>query len=161
VTFGFLWVFTAINAIGVKQAGTVQLVTSILKLIPLITLGFIGIFYIELDNFNPMNLSEMTDFTAIMSVGALTLWSFIGVEVATIPAEHVKNPAKTIPMATLTGTLIAAVVYVLATTAVFGILGSTALMDSSAPFVEAAEKIWDRQPQLLLRSALSSPPWVP
>lgn len=142
LTFGFVWLLTAINALGVKQAGTVQLVTSILKLIPLVSLGFVGIFYIDLDNFNPMNLSESTNFSAIMSVGALTLWSFIGVEAATIPAEHVKNPKRTIPLATLTGTIVAAIVYVLATTAVFGILGSSVLIESNAPFVQAAEEIW-------------------
>ncbi|MDP3532471.1 MAG: amino acid permease [Alphaproteobacteria bacterium] len=142
VTFGMLWLFTAINAIGVKQAGIVQLVTSILKLIPLILLGFVGIFYIDFNNFVPFNPTDLPDFSAIMMAGALTLWSFIGVEAATIPAEHVQNPKKIIPLATLTGTFIAAIVYILSTSAVLGILGSTTLLHSHAPFVDAAEKIW-------------------
>ena len=41
----------------------------------------------------------------------LTLWAFLGLEVATIPAGSIQNPAQTIPRATMTGVLAAAALY--------------------------------------------------
>ena len=75
---------------------------------------------------------------AIATTAALTLWSFIGLESATVPAEHVRDPRRTIPRATLFGTVVAAVVYILSNTAVQGILPPEALAHSSAPFADAA-----------------------
>ena len=57
---------------------------------------------------------------------------------ATVPAEHVRDPRRTIPRATLFGTVVAAVVYILSNTAVQGILPPDALAHSSAPFADAA-----------------------
>lgn len=142
VSLALLWLFTGINALGAAQAGLVQLVTAVLKLIPLFLIGFVGIFYMNFDHFTPFNMSGSSDSAAIMAVASLTLWSFIGLESATIPAEHVKNPQRTIPMATIFGTLIAASVYVISTVAVMGIIPPDVLKDSAAPFVDAAVAIW-------------------
>lgn len=142
ISIALLWIFTGINALGAAQVGIIQLVTAVLKLIPLFLIGFVGIFYVNTDNFTPLNVSQESDFSAILAVAAMTLWSFIGLESATIPAEHVKNPQRTIPFATIAGTLIAALVYILGTVAVMGIIHPMELQVSAAPFVDAAVKIW-------------------
>lgn len=69
-------------------------------------------------------------------------WAFQGFESASIPAGHIENPEHTIPKATVLGTLLTGVVYVLCTVGVMGILSPAILADSTAPFADAAASIW-------------------
>lgn len=64
----------------------------------------------------------MNTFGAIQSTLNVTLWSFIGVESASVAAGVVKNPKRNVPIATIGGVLIAAVCYVLSTTAIMGMI---------------------------------------
>jgi APA family basic amino acid/polyamine antiporter len=74
-------------------------------------------------------------------VAALTLYAFLGIESASIPAENIKNPEKIVPKATMLGTIISTCVYILGTIVLFGILPVDELQNSAAPFAEAAEII--------------------
>jgi APA family basic amino acid/polyamine antiporter len=74
-----------------------------------------------------------------MAIG-LTLWAFIGLESATVPAEEVKDPERTIPRATMLGTGLTTIVYIIATIAVMGIVPLAALQTSNAPFADAATR---------------------
>jgi APA family basic amino acid/polyamine antiporter len=137
-----IWLLTAVNVRGVRQAGAVQVVTTVLKLVPLVAVAFVGIFWIHSANFEPFNASDSSTYGAVSGAAALTLWAFIGLESATIPAQHVRDPERNIARATLIGTATAAVVYVLGTMAVLGILPPDVLATSSAPFADAATEIW-------------------
>ena len=137
-----IWLLTAVNIRGVRQAGGVQVVTTVLKLVPLVAIAFVGIFWIHSANFEPFNASDSSTYSAVSGAAALTLWAFIGLESATIPAQHVRDPERNIARATLIGTAVAAVVYVLGTMAVLGILPPDILATSSAPFADAATEIW-------------------
>ncbi len=139
VAIGAVWLLTAVNAAGIRSAGAVQAVTTALKLLPLAAIGLVGIFFIDSANLTPFNASTQSGYGAVTSVAALTLWAFIGIESATIPAEDVENPRRNIPRATVVGTLVAAAVYILGTVAVMGILPSSRLAASTAPFADAAE----------------------
>jgi APA family basic amino acid/polyamine antiporter len=143
---GTIWLLTLVNAWGVKQTGAVQLVTTVLKFVPLALIGVIGLFFIDTGNFgefapNGYGLGNglIGGITAAM---ALTLWAFIGLESATVPAEEVKDAERSIPRATIWGTLGTAVLYAVATIAIMGILPLTALRDSTAPFADAATEIF-------------------
>ena len=135
------WLLTGVNVLGVRVAGRVQLVTVILKISPLLVFALWGIFY-----FNPHLLLSGTAGqsgpAAIDASAALTMWAFLGLECATIPTDHVRDPERTIPRATLYGTAIAAVVYILCTTAVMGIIPAGSLARSNAPFADAARFLW-------------------
>ncbi len=137
-----IWVLTWVNSMGVRDAGLVQLVTTVLKIVPLIAIGVWGLFFLRPDHFTPFNTSGQSLPSAINATAALTLWAFLGLESATIPADEVARPRRTIPLATVLGTLIAAVVYILASTAVMGIIPPAALAKSSAPFADAAVELW-------------------
>jgi APA family basic amino acid/polyamine antiporter len=137
-----IWGLTLVNVRGIRQAGIVQTLTTLLKLVPLVAVACIGIFWINSGNFQPFNTSGDSTFGAVSGSAALTLWAFIGLESATIPAEHVRNPERNVARATLIGTVIAAVVYILGTMAVLGILSGKALTSSTAPFADAATQIW-------------------
>lgn len=135
------WFLTAVNIYGVHAAGRVQLVTVILKLSPLLALAVFGAFY-----FNPHVLasghSTASPAHAVDTAAAFTMWAFLGLECATVPAGHVRDPERTIPRATLLGTVIAAAFYIASTTVVMGIIPSTSLAHSNAPFADAAKLLW-------------------
>ncbi|MGD8866847.1 MAG: amino acid permease [Gemmatimonadales bacterium] len=139
---GAIWLLSWVNARGVRDAGIVQLATTALKLIPLIAVGLLGLLYFRPGNFIPFNASGLPVLVAISATATLTLWAFLGLESATIPAEDVVEPERTMPRATILGTAAAAVVYILGTVAVMGVIAPALLTDSTAPFADAARVMW-------------------
>jgi len=137
-----VWLLTWVNTRGVAVAGSVQLMTTIFKLLPLLVIGFGGLLYLNTDHFSAFNVSGQSNISAITSTATLTLFAFLGLECATIPASSVERPEKTVPRATILGTLIATLVYVAGTVSVMGIIPNDVLQHSSAPFSDAAALIW-------------------
>jgi APA family basic amino acid/polyamine antiporter len=135
------WVLTGINILGVKAAGRLQLITVVLKLTPLVALAVFGIGHFSSATFNSGHTTE-SPLSAINSTAALAMWAFLGLECATVPADHVKDPEKTIPRATMLGTIIAGVFYIICTSVVMGIIPADALAKSNAPFADAAALLW-------------------
>jgi APA family basic amino acid/polyamine antiporter len=142
VAIGAVWLFTYVNSLGIRKVGMVQLLTTLLKIIPLLLFGSIGFLHFNRGHFVPLNLSGETAFDAITATAALTLWAFLGLESATIPSEQVRNPAKTIPRATILGISITALLYISSTMGVMGILSPSELQHSAAPFADAARMVW-------------------
>jgi basic amino acid/polyamine antiporter, APA family len=138
VSLGFVWLTTFINVLGVKEAGRAQIVTTILKLIPLVLVATIGLFFIHKSNLLQFNISGKSNFSALTGAATLTMWAFIGFESATVPAEHVIDPRRNIPRATIVGTSIAALIYILSTISVMGIVPMQKLAHSASPFAYAA-----------------------
>ncbi|MDA8686798.1 amino acid permease [Robiginitalea sp.] len=132
-----IWMLTWINNLGLRSSGVVQVVTTILKLFPMVLLIGIGWFFWTADNFIPFNPSGETSLRAIAITGTLTLYAFLGLESATIPSDKVKHPDRTIPKATLIGTLITTLVYILSSVVVMGMIPASNLANSTAPFAEA------------------------
>jgi basic amino acid/polyamine antiporter, APA family len=137
----FIWLFTWINTRGIKESGKVQVVTTVLKLLPLIFVIIGGLFLFDINNFPSFNLTTESDFSIFPVVAAITLYAFLGLESASIPAASVKNPEKTVPRATLLGTIIVALIYVLSTFVLFGVLPMDVLAASPSPFADAAKLI--------------------
>ncbi|MGK2859345.1 MAG: amino acid permease, partial [Thermoanaerobaculia bacterium] len=138
VTIVLIWTLTAVNVAGIRAAGTVQLVTTVLKVAPLLAIAAIGLAKLQPSQFVPFNPSGEPLLAAISAAAALTLWAFLGLESATVPADDVEAPERTIPRATIAGTLFAAVVYIASSTAVMGVIPRDALATSTAPFADAA-----------------------
>ncbi|MGC4011889.1 MAG: amino acid permease [Pseudomonas sp.] len=138
---GAIWLCTLINLRGITAFAVVQNCLTALKLIPLLLVGILGWFHFNPDYLTipaPSELPNMGYAQAIATTAALTLWSFIGLESATVPADDVRDPKKTIPRATLFGTLAAASVYILSITAVQGLMPPEVLAKSTSPFADAA-----------------------
>ena len=135
-----IWLLTAVNVLGIKEGGRVQLVTTILKFVPLVVIAIVGLFWIDTDNLTPF--SPHGTWSAISAAAPLTLWAFIGLESATVAAGEVKDPERNIPRATIIGTLAVTVIYILGTLVVMGALPIKELADSSSPFAAAAGAMW-------------------
>lgn len=142
VSICLVWLMTFINILGVRHAGIFQLLTTILKLIPLLLIALVGVFYIHPHYLSAFNLSGKSNLSAFSGAATLTLWSFIGLESASVPAGHVDNPNHTIPKATILGVVIATVVYLLSSIAVMGVMPLTELAHSNAPYADAANIIF-------------------
>ncbi len=144
---GFLWLLTLLNITSMKGIGVFQIVTTFLKLLPILFIGTVGWAYIHPAYFTEainVTVPHQSNFSAINYAVALTFWSFIGLESATLPVDSVSNPKRNIPLATLLGTGIAAVVYILSSSAVLGIVPLEQLQQSSAPFALAANIVAGR-----------------
>ncbi|MFN7261605.1 MAG: amino acid permease [Cyclobacteriaceae bacterium] len=137
-----IWFLTWINTRGIRDAGAVQVITTILKIAPLLLVTIGGLFYIHTENYFPFNSSGTSDINAITTTATLTLFAFLGLECATIPSGQVENPEKTVPRATLYGTLAVTLLYILGTVVIMGVLSPTTLQTSKAPFADAAASMW-------------------
>ncbi len=137
-----IWLLTWVNTRGVREVGWVQKVTTVLKITPLVLVTIMGLFYIDLKNFVPFNSSSVSNFSAITATATLTLFAFLGLESATIPTGNIHEPEKTIPRATMIGTVITIFIYVLSSSVVMGMIPAAELRNSNAPFADAAAIIW-------------------
>jgi APA family basic amino acid/polyamine antiporter len=141
LAIGMIWLLTLVNIVGVREAGWVQVVTAVLKFVPLLVIGVVGLFFMDTANFEPFTLSNGFDW-GISGAALLTLWAFIGLESATVPAEEVKDAKRTIPRATIFGTAATTILYLVATLALFGMISTAALAGSTSPFADGANVIF-------------------
>ncbi len=133
---------TYTNTRGVVTGGMVAVVLTVLKVVPLLLIGTLGFVAFDTANLGPFNAQGLPSLEVLTAVMAFTLFSFIGVEAATIPAGDVHEPDKTIPRATMLGTGLAALVYLLSTAAVFGAVPNEELQSDNAAFSVAAENMF-------------------
>ena len=137
-----LWACVGVNLAGVREAGRLQVVLTALKLVPLLLFGGVALWFVQPALFTPLNPSGETLPHAVNATVALTLWALLGLEAATVPAGSIENPERTIPRATVIGTLLAGVATILACTAVLGLLPADQLKQSAAPMADAARSLW-------------------
>ncbi|EOM9597963.1 amino acid permease, partial [Shigella flexneri] len=81
------------------------------------------------------------DGHAIIKSILLCLWAFVGVESAAVSTGMVKNPKRTVPLATMLGTGLAGIVYIAATQVLSGMYPSSVMAASGAPFAISASTI--------------------
>jgi basic amino acid/polyamine antiporter, APA family len=137
-----LWLPAWINLSGVKNLGTVQVWTTALKFLGLAFMSTVGLFFIDSANFTPWNVSGQSTLAAVGGAMAIALFSYLGVEVAAVAAAKVRDPDRNVPRATVLGTIATAFVYLLSLTAVFGILPSSRLAGSTAPYGDAVNAMF-------------------
>jgi APA family basic amino acid/polyamine antiporter len=136
-----IWLLIAVNIAGVGPAGRVQAVTTALKIVPLLVVGGGGVLYVRPEILSlPSTTAEPIGAQLVATV-TLTLWAFLGLECATIPADSVRDPARTIPRATLVGTVLTAMVYIVSTVGVMSLVSPEALASSTAPFADGARQL--------------------
>ncbi|MBN2689583.1 MAG: amino acid permease [Gammaproteobacteria bacterium] len=134
-----IWFLTMININGVRSAGLMQIVTTILKFLPILSIAIFGWWHFHPEFLvKSFNVSHESNFAAISNGATLTLWAFIGLESATVPSGSVDNPERNIPLATLLGTLIAAIVYIVSSSVIMGMIPVHVLALSTSPFAAAA-----------------------
>jgi len=138
-----LWVPAAINLAGVRQMAWFQNLTVVLKFLPLLVVGTVGWFFITTANFGPFNASGGGLYDAANIAAGVALFSFIGVETASIAAGRVTNARRNVGRASVLGTMAAGLLYVAVTAAVMGLVPHDQLVNDGAPFVAAFKAMFD------------------
>ena len=151
-----IWIFAAINIKGVNEGASVQLVTTFLKLVPLLVIIVLGVSAGSTSNIPEFNPQNQSIFSAIAATAMLTMWAFVGLEAGTVAAGDVKDPKRTIPRAIIAGTITVTFVYIAATAAVMMLVPADVLKTSEAPFVEAAKSLGSLGGALIAFGALIS-----
>src|SRR3954464_9327271 len=138
-----LWLTTLANFGGPSVTGRLGSITVWGVIIPVAGLSIIGWVFFSADPFaqawNPKGLSLLEGMGSSI---ALTLWAFLGMESAAQNSDAVENPKRDVPLACLFGTLGAAVVYILSTSVIQGIVPNAELAKSTGPFALAYAKMF-------------------
>jgi len=153
IGIGSMWAVAGVNLLGVKEAGIVQSITTITKLVPFLAISLVGLFWVDWSTFAVVNPTDRPFLSALAATAPLTMFAFLGIESATVPAGDVVDPRRTIPRATLYGTLLSASIYILGTTVVMGVIPLETLGRSSAPFADAASVMWGEWAAVLIALA--------
>jgi basic amino acid/polyamine antiporter, APA family len=138
VAISLLWLFVLINSLGIRTAAWMQMATTLLKLLPqlgIILLGLWELFvhpsaYVAHVPPNPNSLHEM------LAASTIALFAMLGIECATIPAGKVRDPARTIPRATIVGTLFTGLIYLCISIVPMLLIPQRELASSNAPFAD-------------------------
>jgi APA family basic amino acid/polyamine antiporter len=140
---GLLWLLTLLNLAGAKAAGRFQVVTTILKLAPLIAviviaaaLGLNGAAHL------PVIPAPRVLISGIATAVTLTLFPLVGFEAAAVAAERVRDPARNVMRASMAGTALTGLLYVVVCSAIVLILPAAAVTASSAPFALFVGRFW-------------------
>lgn len=130
-----LWLATILNFGGARITGNISSFTIWGVIIPVVGISIIGWHWFNgeqyVSSWNPHNVPT---FEAIGVSISMTLWAFLGLESACANADAVENPEKNVPIAVLGGTLGAAVIYIVSTNVIAGIVPNMELANSTAPF---------------------------
>jgi basic amino acid/polyamine antiporter, APA family len=144
LTLSAMWLVVLVNLRGVKSAGLFAELTTYSKLLPFVAIAVIGLFYVDAATLAPTDFNPSGEplFASLAALAPLTMFAYLGLESATVPAGDVRDPAKTIPRSTMLGIGIAAALYVLGTVVVMGVVPRQQLIGSIAPFQDAARIMW-------------------
>ncbi|MEV0368796.1 amino acid permease [Streptomyces sp. NPDC050636] len=142
VALGALWLPALANLAGTRYVGAVQLVSTILKFVPLLFIAVVGLFFFDPDNLGSFNAGSGSALGGMSAAAAILLYSYVGVESAAMSAGEVRDPERNVGRATVLGTVGAAVVYLLGTLAVFGTVAHDKLVNSTAPFSDAVNAMF-------------------
>ena len=136
-----IWIIVFLNIRSLENSSKFQLISTLLKLLPLIFIILLGASNFNVNNLPELNPSNLHPISLIATVTTLVMWSFIGIETATVPADNVINPQETIPKVLIASVITILVLYILVSIAIAALVPASELLDSSAPFALAASKI--------------------
>jgi APA family basic amino acid/polyamine antiporter len=146
IAIAFIWLITAINITGIKIASTFQLITSLLKLLPLFIIS-VGALLLgdpenaSIDSGVMNNADQPSLFFLISEMVMITMWAYIGIEAVTLPSDNIICPEKNIPRALIIGTLTVTVIYISLSYGVMTLIPLADLAKSTAPIADAASII--------------------
>ncbi|HEX7374165.1 MAG TPA: amino acid permease [Steroidobacteraceae bacterium] len=138
LALAMIWLFVGICLLGARMGGGVQVLTTALKLVPMLAIIVLGVWVLltqpgAYTRDPPTSLWTLKD---LMAASTIALYAMLGIESATVPAGRVKDPERTIPRATLAGTFLTAAIYVAVSAIAISLLPQAQLAQSNAPFVD-------------------------
>ncbi len=133
-----LWLFAGINLLGLRTAGRVQLVTTVLKMWPFIAAFAVVVILLGTQGTSVLQPIDSSQFTLgiAATTTTLTLYTMLGIECAALPADAVDNPERVVPLATMAGTLLSGAVNMALCVSIVLFMPAATVANSSAPLVD-------------------------
>ncbi len=145
------------NIVGVRAAGKINDVLTLIKLAPLVFFAIVGILFMAFNtstvatNFSPFAPYGFGNFGLAL---VLIFWAYAGFEISTIPAEEIENPSKTIPKAIILGISIVTIFYLVTNVVLFGVRRFNLLSSDNAPLASATNGVMSSLPALAVAGGL-------
>jgi basic amino acid/polyamine antiporter, APA family len=138
----FVVALTGVNALGIRASGRLQVVTTLIKVMPLV--GVIVLLILRRLHGAQLHSLAINPISvgSIAAAVTLTLFALTGFENVTAPVNKIGNPSRTLPRAMIGGTALVALLYVFSSMAVSLLVGPTIVATSAAPFVDALASEW-------------------
>jgi len=147
-TLGVIWLVTLVNLAGIRLAGQFQLVTTLLKLAPLIVVG--GLIVAVLAATGTSRLAplppEGLSLSAVNAAAALALWAMVGFEAAAAASHKIADPQRNVARATIIGASLTGLIYLVICSGITLLLPPALVAGSAAPFAVFAETYWSAGP---------------
>ena len=138
-----IWLLTWVNLKGMRAAGGVQLVSTIVKLLPFVAvIGLVAWRLTANESALPPVHADSFSFAGASAAVGFTMYAMLGFESAAVPADVVENPERNVPIATMLGTGLSAFVTVIATCAVALMLPLATVAASAAPISDFIAVSW-------------------
>lgn len=141
ISSGILWFFTLINIKGVKEAGYVGLITTVAKIAVLVVIIIVAIWGFNLEHLKAASSPSLSSFSTIPVAVAITLWSFIGLESASVTGGEIKNPQRNIKLSTIIGFSLTALIYIVTSISAMGAMPQSELSHAAAPMSDIINRI--------------------
>lgn len=140
-----LWLITLLNLRGAPAAGRFQVATTLIKLLPfaailllLAQLGVAGDLAADTHPHAPFDSGQLA------SAVTLAFFAMVGFECAGVAAERVRDPARTVTRATLTGVGVTGLLYLIACSGIVFAMPQEAVAGANAPVALFVETFWGR-----------------
>ena len=147
---GVVWLLCLVNIIGVKQSARVQKSILLINIIPLVLLS-LALFKLNPANFHPF--APKGTWTPVAAGSALMVWAYAGIESATVPAEEMQTPQRTIRLGTMLGYGLATLIFLLSAVAVVGALPNDVIASSARPLELAVRETLGAWPAIAVSMA--------
>ena len=143
MALALLWLFVGVNLFGARASGPVAMITTALKLAPMVAVILLGAWVLatEPGAYAQSIPATPIDGSQIMAASTVALFALLGFESASVPASKVRDPARTIPRATLVGTLLTAAIYVAISAIPMLLIPQAELAQSQAPFADLIARL--------------------
>ena len=136
-----VWTIVVLNIRSLESSSRFQLVSTLIKILPLLFMIVLGFSFMEPANLPEVNPTDLHPLALLATVTTLVMWSFVGIETATVPADNMAEPDKTIPPVLIAAVLTILSLYLLVSLAIALLVPPDELINSSAPFALAASKV--------------------
>jgi APA family basic amino acid/polyamine antiporter len=137
-----VWLFVLVNLFGVRTGGVVQIATTALKLLPMLAIAALGgwVLLTSPASYVAHPPATPVSFGGVMAASTIALFAMLGIESASIPAERVDDPGRTIPRATMAGAVVVAAIYLVVCAVPLLLIRQDVLASAGAPFALLMEQ---------------------
>jgi len=140
---GLIWLITLLNLGGARASGRFQVVTTALKILPLLAVVAI-LAGLMLGGGTPFRDHPHAAFSgaSLTSAATLAFFALVGFESAGVVAERVRDPARNVLRATLGGLIVTGLLYVIVCSGVVFALPADTAANAPAPIALFVANYW-------------------